>query len=286
MQHHAEIKFSDQVELLGYNLPVLATVPGETIPLDLFWRSRRDSLEDYIIFTQLVNGEGRILAVQESAPVDGSYPTTLWTRGEIVRDQRELVIAANVPGGEYRIVVGLYDAASGKRLRVKRWLFNADPLFTLGTIFVQGRPVTFKRPQGIQHLMEARLGEHVVLIGYDLSAESVQPGSTLTLTLYWQALGPMSQSYKVFAHLVGPDSKIWGQRDSLPGGGSLPTSGWIEGEYLVDSYQILVKPEAPDGEYVIEIGMYEEGTGARLPAFDAQGQVVGDKVVLGRVWVR
>jgi len=284
MQHRVGVKFSNQLELLGYNLPALTAVPGGTIPVDLFWRSRGDSLEDYIIFMELVDGEGRILAAQESAPVDGGYPTMLWARGEIVRDQRELVIAANVPGGEYHLVVGLYHAASGERLRVKHWLFSADQLFTLGTIAVQSRPVTFERPQGIQHSMEARLGEHVALIGYDLSAESAPPGSTLTLTLYWQALGPMNQSYKVFTHLVGPDGEIWGQKDSLPGGGSLPTSGWVEGEYLVDSYQILIKPEAPSREYVIEIGMYEEGTG-RLPAFNPQRQVIGDKIVLGKVRV-
>ena len=285
MQHRVGVNFSDQMELLGYNLPVLTAVPGGTIPLDLFWRSRGDSLEDYIVFTQLVDGEGQILAAQESAPADGDYSTTLWARGEIVRDQRELVIAASVPGGQYHLVVGLYHAGSRERLRVKRWLFSAGQLLTLGTIAVQGRPVAFERPQGIQHPMEARLGEHVALIGYDLSAESAPPGSTLTLTLYWRALGPMGQSYKVFTHLVGPEGEIWGQKDSLPGGGSLPTSGWVEGEYLVDSYQILVKPEAPGGEYVIEIGMYEESTGTRLPAFDIQGQAIGDKIVLGRVRV-
>jgi 4-amino-4-deoxy-L-arabinose transferase-like glycosyltransferase len=285
MQHRVGVRFSDPIELLGYNLPVLTTVPGGTVPLDLFWRSRGDSLEDYVIFTQLVGEEGQVLATQESAPVDGGYSTTLWARGEIVRDQRELVVAANVSGGKYRLVVGLYHTTSRERLRVELWPFSAGQLFTLGTITVQGRPVTFERPQGIQYPMEARLGEHVALIGYGLSAESVLPGSTLTLTLYWQALGPMSQSYKVFTHLVGPDGEIGGQRDSLPGEGSLPTSGWIEGEYLVDSYPILVKPEAPGGEYLIEIGMYEESTGARLPAFDAQGQAIGDKIVLGRVRV-
>lgn len=285
IQHRVGVNFSDQIELLGYNLPVPTAVPGGAIPFDLFWRSRRDSLEDYIVFTQLMDGEGQILVAQESAPVDGGYPTTLWARGEIVRDQRELVIAANVPGGEYDLVVGLYHAASGERLRLKRWLFNAGQLLTLGTVAVQARSVTFERPQGIQHPMDARLGEHVALIGYGLSTENVLPGSMLTLTLYWQALGPMSQSYKVFIHLVGPDGEIWGQKDSLPGGGSLPTSGWVEGEYLVDSYQILVQSEAPGGEYVIEIGMYEESTGTRLPAFDAQGQAIGDRIVLGRVWV-
>jgi hypothetical protein len=285
MQHRVGVKFSNQMELLGYNLPVLTAVPGGAIPLDLFWRNRGDSLEDYIVFTQLVDGEGRILVAQESAPVDGGYPTALWARGEIVRDQRELVIAANVPGGEYHLVVGLYHAASGERLRLKRWLFDAGQLLTLGTVAVQGRLVTFERPRGIQHPTEARLGEHAGLIGYGLSAESAPPGSTLTLTLYWQALGPMSQSYKVFTHLVGPDGEIWGQKDSLPGEGSLPTSGWVEGEYLVDSYQILVKPEAPGGEYVIEIGMYEESMGTRLTAFDAQGQAIGDKIVLGKMQV-
>jgi uncharacterized membrane protein len=285
MQHRVEVHFSGQMELLGYNLPVLTAPSGGTIPLDLFWRSRGDSLGDYVVFTQLVDGEGRILVCQESVPVDGAYPTTLWARGEIVRDQHDLVIAANVPGGEYHLLVGLYPAAGGEWLRVKRWLFNAGRLFNLGTIAVQGRPVTFERPQGIQHPMEARLGEHVALIGYGLNAEATPPGSTLTLTLYWQALGPISQSYKVFTHLVGPDGKIWGQKDNLPGEGSLPTSGWVEGEYLVDSYQILLKPDAPDGEYIIAIGMYEESKGVRLPAFDAQGQAIGDKIVLGKVLV-
>lgn len=285
MEHCVGANFSDQMELLGYNLPVLTAVPGGAIPLDIFWRGKGDPLEDYVVFTQLVDGEGRILAAQESAPVNGNYPTTLWARGEIVRDQRELGIAASVPGGEYHLVVGLYHVISGERLRIKRWLFNAGQLLTLGTIAVQGRSVTFERPHSIERPIEARLGEHVALIGYDLSAESAPPGSTLTLTLYWRALGPMSQSYKVFTHLVGPDGEIWGQKDSLPGGGSLPTSGWIEGEYLVDSYQILVKPEAPVGEYVVEIGMYGESTGTRLPAFDAQGQAIGDKIVLGKVRV-
>ncbi len=285
MQYRVGVKFSDPIELLGYNLPVLTAMPGEAVPFDLFWLSRGDSLENYVIFAQLVGEDGQILAAQESAPVDGGYPTTLWARGEIVRDQRELVIAANVPSGKYRLMVGLYHTPSGEWLRVERWPFSAGQLFTLGTVAVQGRPVTFERPWGIQHPVEARLGEDVALIGYSLSAESAPPGSTLTLTLYWQALGPMSQSYKVFTHLVGPDGEIWGQRDSLPGEGSLPTSGWVEGEYLVDSYPILVKPEAPGGEYLIEVGMYEENTGARLPAFDPQGQAMGDKIVLGRVWV-
>jgi len=285
MQHRMRVNFSNQVELLGYNLPVRRVVPGGAVPLDLFWRSRRDSLEDYIVFTELIDGEGHILAAQESAPVDGRYPTTLWVKGEVVRDRRELVIAANAPGGEYRLVVGLYHAASGERLKVQRWLFNAGQLLPLGTIAVPGRPMTFERPQGIQHPVEARLGEGAALIGYDLSAKSILPGSMLTLTLYWQALGPMDRSYKVFTHLVGPDGKIWGQKDSLPGEGSWPTSGWVRGEYLVDRYQIPVQPEAPDGEYIIETGMYEESTGTRLPAFDGQGQALGDKIVLGKVQV-
>ncbi len=283
MQYRVGVNFSDRVELLGYNLPVLAVVSGGVIPFDLFWRSTEDSPGDYVVFTQLVDGEGRIVVAQESVPVEGGYPTTLWSRGEIVRDRHELVVAAGVPGGEYRLAVGLYHAASGERLRIRRGLFSAGSLFTLGTVTVQGRPVTFDRPQGIQHPTEARLGEHVALIGYDLSAEGASPGGTLTLTLYWQALGPMSRSYKVFTHLVGPDGEIWGQKDSLPGEGSLPTLGWVRGEYLVDSYQILIKPEAPEGEYVIEVGMYEESTGTRLPAFDAQGQAMGDKIVLGKV---
>ena len=90
----------------------------------------------------------------------------------------------------------------------------------------------------------------------------------------------MGVSYTVFAHLLDEGARLWGQQDNVPGRGSLPTTGWLPGEVLVDEYDIEVHPDAPAGELVIELGMYEAVTGQRLPVFAATGRSIGDHLQL------
>jgi hypothetical protein len=144
---------------------------------------------------------------------------------------------------------------------------------------VLGREHDYLKPV-VSHPLQARFGQNVVLIGYDLEAQQAKPGDKLGLTLYWHALGPVDQSYTVFVHLLDAGEVIQGWGDSLPGGGTLHTTSWLAGEYLRDRHEIAIKPDAPPGEYLIEIGLYEAVSGARLPVLDEEGQVQGDRVLL------
>ncbi|MGB5933298.1 MAG: hypothetical protein WBH57_09560, partial [Anaerolineae bacterium] len=108
----------------------------------------------------------------------------------------------------------------------------------------------------------------------------VKAGGVLELTLYWQALGEMERSYIVFVHLLDERNQIWGQKDTIPGGGSMPTTGWVEGEVITDRYEIMVMPEAPAGRYLLECGLYLAETGERLPVFDMAEESWGDRLLL------
>ena len=133
--------------------------------------------------------------------------------------------------------------------------------------------------------MEASLGEAVRFLGYDLSTNEVRAGGTLQLTLYWQALEEMQISYTAFTHLLDAEKQIWGQVDSIPDRGEAPTTSWVEGETIIDEYEIVVDPEAPRGEYVIEIGMYDADTGQRLRVLSGDQGLEADRLVLGVVQV-
>jgi hypothetical protein len=135
-------------------------------------------------------------------------------------------------------------------------------------------------PPTVQHCLEANLGGQVRFLGYDLDATSAKPDDTLHLTLYWQALTEMDESYTVFTHLLDKDNRIRGQKDDLPVGGALPTNCWIKGEIIADEYDIPIQPDVPTGQYVIEIGMYQLETMQRLLVINQEGQVVGDRVLL------
>ncbi len=260
----------DGLRLLGYSLTSDELIrPGDTLPFVLFWQAREKIGRDYLISLQLRNKDGQAWGEHHSRPVEGAYPTTLWDEGEIVRDQQDWVVPPDVPSGRHRLLIGLIDEAGGEQVA------QAE----LGWLTVEARERTFTVPS-IRYPLVANLDHRVEFLGYDLERISLKPGDTLRLTLYWRALAEMDQSYTVFTHLLDGDSRIWGQKDSVPGKGTLPTTSWVAGEIITDEYEITVRSDAPPGRYVLEIGFYDADTGQRLPVLDEEGQRLDDKVLL------
>ena len=165
-----------------------------------------------------------------------------------------------------------------------------------------GSPVEreFRRPR-LQTGLDVLLGEEVRLLGYEMSPiRCVAPseagsiaamegsstvGCWLEFVLYWRAEQKMDTDYTVFVHAVGPDGEIWAQRDTPPDGGSYPTSRWVVGEVIADPMRVPLPAEIPPGPLDLVVGMYRPDTGQRLPVLNAEGQPVGDNVVLGPVSV-
>ena len=138
----------------------------------------------------------------------------------------------------------------------------------------------------MQHSVAANLDYKALLMGYGLAAQEIESGGTLRLTLYWQALAEMDRRYTIFVHLLDSDNRIAAQMDSEPLGGTHPTTEWQLGEIVRDNYGLLVAPDTPPGEYLLEVGMYYLPTLDRLPVLDASGDVEDDRVVLGRIVVQ
>jgi hypothetical protein len=258
-----------QVELLGYNLSSTSFRPGDTLPLSLFWQAESDPAKDYFVLLQLRAENGTVWTLYQERPAGGSYPTTLWEQGEVVREQPDARILAEVLSGRYTLMAGLADAESSEEVGSA----------SLVELTVEGRARTFEAPP-IQNPLEINLGNQMELLGYGLDTTELKAGGTLSLTLYWKALTQMDTSYTVFVHVLDSENTIWGQRDSLPGNGTLPTTGWLPGEVIADQYEVLIQPDAPPGQYVIEIGMYRAETGERLPIIKQKGQVVDDRILL------
>jgi hypothetical protein len=74
--------------------------------------------QNWTVFVHLVDSTGGLVAQHDSQPRDGRYPTSVWDQGEVVDDPHLLVVPANLPDGDYQVVVGLYSVESGERLPV------------------------------------------------------------------------------------------------------------------------------------------------------------------------
>jgi|GEM_PF-403989 len=121
----------------------------------------------------------------------------------------------------------------------------------------------------------AIFGDDEIALLSAVSAGMPGPGGQVTLLARWQALRPLDQDYTVFFHVLGPDGNRWGQQDTMPQGGKLPTSQWRPGQVVQDQYQILLAPDAPiGGDYRYLLGLYRWQTGQRLTTGE------DDKVVL------
>ena len=127
--------------------------------------------------------------------------------------------------------------------------------------------------------LEANFADQATLLNYATEHERTGAGDVLPVSLRWQARSRFNKRYKVFVHLLSADHRVVAQRDAEPHAGAFPTTDWPPGATIVDNYGLLLPADLPDGEYVIELGMYDPVTGDRLPVM-AGGKMVDDKVQL------
>lgn len=257
-----------QLRLLGLDRLPTSVRPGETLPLTLFWQAAGTMETQYSARIQLRDQTGTPIA-DLTLPLAASYPTDRWRPGELIRGRYTLPLKPEAPDGEAQLVVQLLDATGGP---AAAW--------SLGRVQVEAIVRRFDLPP-IPYPQRATLGDGAVLLGYDLETFNVERSTlNMQLTLYWQARAPIAVDYTVFAHLLGPDGRVWGQVDRMPVEGHRPTSGWLPGEVLVDRYVLPVAADAPPGVYRIEVGLYEAASGQRLPVQDADGKLLPDDRVL------
>jgi hypothetical protein len=275
-------RFASQFELTGWNVDTPTVAPGHPLTMALYWRALAETDADYHVFVHV--GADEPVAQSDEVPKRGEHPTYRWQVGEEIPDPHMLTIRADADLGLFPIRVGMYDSATGSRLPVSD--AQGNPLgnsLLLGWVRV-GEPDYI--PPSPTYPRNVSIGQSIRLRGYDLPSANARPGETLNLTLYWECLAPMETSYTVFMHLLGPDGKMYGQQDSVPWGGRLPTTHWLPSEMIADRYAVPVSPDAPSGEYTFAIGMYDLQTGIRLTATDADGTPLpNNSVPIGQVTV-
>lgn len=133
--------FDGSIELAGVDPSPPAVRPGEVLTVTLHWRSLDRITEDYTGFVHLVDPAGKDVAQDDHAPLNGQYPTRLWSDKTVLSDPYRLELPNDLEGGTYELWGGLYRSGSGQRLMAvspssgERW---KDDLVDLGTVVVVG----------------------------------------------------------------------------------------------------------------------------------------------------
>ncbi len=125
-----DVNFDDKLALVGFEMPSGVSAGAENLPLTLFWRGRGDMREVYSVFVHVLDANGQVVAQHDGIPADGDEPTTGWAVGEYITDPVQISLPADLPPGEYSVVVGVYLPTTGARLPVS----GGGDSFTLGKI--------------------------------------------------------------------------------------------------------------------------------------------------------
>jgi hypothetical protein len=243
---------------LGFEtLPGQSLTAGAEVWASVLWQAGQPPLKTDWLMALLAQPPDRsdpVVLAQPTGLAGSGYPTSQWQPGQILRGWLKARIAPALTPGTYELKLQLTGPAQP----------NAEALLLpIGHFQVQGWERNFDRPSP-QIEMGASFNGQALLVGLDASANQVAPGQALQARLYWQAKAEFDQNYTAFVHLIGPDGRLYGQLDHIPGNGAFPTTGWLTGEYLVDDYSISLSPEAPPGDYQLAIGLYNSATGQRL----------------------
>jgi hypothetical protein len=265
-------------EIVAYDLPRRAAVAGDYVPLTLALRAP-EGVEDFYVPVVQVGD------LTFPFTTDSHLTTPEWQPGEVIVERFDFALPHDLPGGIYPVSVGLKNLST-----------DTDPavMLPLGELTVTGR----ETPPELDYLLgnfRQRVGlvSASARVGWQRRSAvwsdplPARPGDTIHLLLQWQSLARAEESYTVFVHLIDAANRPILTLDYTPLGGSAPTHLWIPkwlpGQRYLDPYQMALPDDLPPGTYYVEVGLYEMVSKRRLHLADEEGDLVGDRLILGPI---
>jgi hypothetical protein len=272
-----DVRYDQEIALLGYELEDREVAPGERLELTLYWQALQPMSESYAIRLSALDSTGRRVAELDAAPYRERYQTPVWQLGQIFAETYRLPpIKGPITPGVGSVEVRLYPLGRPKEnLPVS---LTEGPIGDAFAIAYFKIPSTEPQVLSPEHPADTTFDDRFRLIGYDLP-ESIGAGQPITTTLYWESLAPDGRDYTVFIHVYDEMGQLVAQADGAPQNGDNPTSLWSAGEMIEDPHHVKGPANVTAESYQVAVGLYDPYSGRRLAAYRSDGAQWPDGVV-------
>lgn len=178
--------------------------------------------------------------------------------------------------------------------RTGRWIGAATGVFMFSIAAIApfatiapayARPAPVDVPDSVRIPLNVTFGDRVRLIGADVEPKRMNPGESIDLVLYWQAVAPIDKDYSTFVHLLDENEIVVAHRDMFPGQGLWPMSQIRVGDVIRSRYVVtLLDTTYAPSDLVWEVGVYDKTAPGepRLPASNGRDNVRFGSVTLNR----
>ena len=274
------INLGNEIDLIGYDLSTEVRA-GDPIDLTVYWRVRRGGRGElsYAFFAHVIDERG--FRWTQDDPT--GFPPSSWWADDLVVQVFHLTMPADAPPGFYHIDLGFYEQNSGNRLAE----VNADGSEGTNVIRLQPFVVTASQhPAGdiaidIAERVDARFGNRLQLLGYDISDRVLNLEDRVELALTWQALEDNALDVEIELTLIDEDGRPLPPIRRRLVDGAYPLNRWTEGQVVRDRFYLAHTTDIPRSIYDLFIAVQDAESGAYLPA--PGGEV---RVHLGQVFMR
>ena len=123
--------------------------------------------------------------------------------------------------------------------------------------------------------------DRIELAGWKLTPDEPQPGSELTISLFWRVKQRVSGRWKVFVHIDAPGQRIHGDHDPVEG--MFPTDNWKPGDLIRDDHRVVVKRTQGRGAHTFYVGLFRGSKRMPITVGDKDRE---DRARIGKVRVR
>jgi len=276
------VRFGEDIFLLGQQTKQTSVQPGREVRVRLYWLALGDMDEDLAVSLRIYGRDDVVIGQLDTYPGMGTYPTRIWVPGEVICDDYVIPIAVDAQAPTAASLrVGIYRRQSLEHLAARDAAGND---VGTGPQIARLRVVPV-HPDASEPMQAAQLqfGDGIALEGYDVTRGIEDGQQALKVTLYWRRVGPLSQDWTVFVHLVDGVGNLLSQDDRQPAHGYYPTTFWDLNERVVDQHTLLLPASLAPGQYNLHLGFYLLGTEERLPVSGDGSQ--GNYALLGPVTI-
>ena len=88
---------------------------GNRIAVNLVWRAIKSAPPDFTVFLHLVGESDELIAQADGYVIGGMLPPSRWQSGDRIEDRRYIELTESNDGVPKRMLIGMYDRASGAR---------------------------------------------------------------------------------------------------------------------------------------------------------------------------
>jgi len=263
-QHQTDIRFSNGIRLVGYDVSRRVVPAGDYLQVVLYWQTaaapHRVNLQPFVHLDRLdtlTTMAGTTNYTPGDITTETVLPTFHWDNSRYVRDEHDLIIPPDAPPTAYALRVGLIDPDQAHRLvPLARASGDTAQIDTIN-VSPAGPPPQLAQPLDVPFTNNS---DTIRLTGFERVG---QTPDRLDFKLTWQSEQTPGQNYTIFTQLLDSSGKLITSFDRPPLDGAYPTATWLPHQTILDPRYIPLA-DVPSGQYRLIVGLYQATSQQRL----------------------